>query len=63
MINFAGETESYKGQFYLIQNNPASLGIDSNSRFPIYIKVDWENPGCMVGGLGNLIIITKFKRS
>ena len=62
MINFKGETEPYKGEFYLIQNSPTELGIDNNSSFPIYVKVNWESVGCSQGGLGNLINLTKFKR-
>ena len=62
MINFKGETEPYKGDFYLIQNSPSELGIDNNTKFPVYVSVDWKSEGCMVGGTGNLIRVTRFKR-
>lgn len=62
MINFKGETQPYRGEFYLIQNSPAEFGIDSNSVFPMYVKVDWTSEGCTVGALGNLIKITKYKK-
>lgn len=62
MINFKGETEPYRGDFYLIQNSPTEFGLDANTKFPVYVSVDWVNTGCMVGGTGNLIRITRFKR-
>jgi hypothetical protein len=62
MINFKGETQPYKGEFYLIQNSPTEFGIGNYSTFPIYVKVNWESVGCLQGGLGNLIKVTKFKR-
>lgn len=64
MINFIGETQSYKEPFYLITNNPSELGINNSSTFPIYIKVDWtqEGVGCASGGIGNIIKITRFKK-
>lgn len=62
MINFNGETEPYKGAFYLIQNNPAEFGVDSATHFPLYVRVEWINEGCTVGALGNLITITRYKR-
>ncbi len=64
MINFIGETQPYKGAFYLIQNNSSELGIDNNSAFPIYFKVDWtqDRIGCTSGAIGNIIKITRFKK-
>jgi hypothetical protein len=62
LINFKGETESFKGEFYLIQNSPYELGINNNSTFPVYIQVDWTSVGCIRGALGNLIKITRFKK-
>ncbi|HEY0677067.1 MAG TPA: hypothetical protein VGD17_02230 [Chitinophagaceae bacterium] len=48
MINFEGETELYEGNYYLITNDPASLGISVNSSFPLYVDVTWEleTQGC-----------------
>jgi hypothetical protein len=64
MINFIGETQPYKGEFYLITNDPSELGIANNSVFPIRMKVDWtqNGVGCASGAIGNLIKITRFKR-
>jgi hypothetical protein len=64
MINFIGETQPYKGEFYLITNDPPELGISNNSVFPIRIKVDWtqNGVGCTSGAIGNLIKLTRFKR-
>ena len=62
MISFKGETQPYQGEFYLIQNNPSELGINNNSTFPIYMKVDWTSDRCAIGGIGNLIKVTRFER-
>ena len=64
MINFSGETQPYKGNFYLITNDPSELGITNNSAFPIRIKVDWtqDDVVCTSGAIGNLIKITRYKK-
>lgn len=58
MINFNGDTASYKGEFYIISNNPAEFGITDISDFPIFVKVDWQKDTSAC--INNRIIITKF---
>ena len=43
MITFNGETKPYVGTFFLIDNNPADLGIGATERYPILVKVDTAN--------------------
>jgi hypothetical protein len=41
MINFDGETKPYSGNFYLIDNDLSSFGINASSVFPLKVKVAW----------------------
>ncbi len=60
MINFNGETRPYTGDFKLIQNTDAELGISTRDTFPLYVKVDWTP---LAGGCGaTRINVTKLKR-
>ena len=60
MINFNGETRPYTGDFKLIQNTDAELGISANDTFPLYVKVSWTP---LSGGCGaTRITITKLVR-
>ena len=64
MINFKGETQSYVGEFYLIQNSPEKLGIRPDARFPMHVKVRWTQEGLdfVPCGLGNFIKILSIKK-
>lgn len=64
VINFKGVLQSYSGQFYLIENNPAEFGIDASTTFPVRVKVDWtqDRTMCITGAIGNIIRITRFKK-
>ena len=59
MINFNGETKSYTGQFYLVDNDLSGLGIPSNSTFPILVTVEWK---ALDKCSGQYIEITKLAR-
>ena len=63
LINFKGETQSYVGEFYLIQNS-AELGIDQNARFPMHVKVRWTQEGLepVTCALGNIIKVLSIKK-
>src|SRR5579859_2723602 len=41
LINFSGKTKSYEGDFHLIDNTAADLGIPSGATFPIYAQVTY----------------------
>jgi hypothetical protein len=41
MINFNNEAKPYTGDFFLITNPPADLGLNENSTFPVYLKVSY----------------------
>lgn len=59
MINFDGNTQAYTGDFWLIKNNPAELGIDTATAFPVYIKIDYER----IASCGSPTIrVTRFAR-
>ena len=59
MINFRGETKSYTGQFYLIENDLAGYDINSTTPFPIFVKVEYSN---LEKCSGNFITITKLTK-
>lgn len=66
LINFKpSEPVSATNPPKLIKNNPAEFGIDTNTQFPIDVEVEWTSnvpPALMTCALGNLIMITTFKR-
>jgi hypothetical protein len=60
-IRFEDDTKPYSAPFYIINNNPADLGITEESRFPCYLNIDWEadvSPGCSTPH----IYITRFSK-
>ena len=60
MITFNGETKPYTGTFFLINNNPADLGISDNQTFPFLVRVDTiNNP---VKCSANFVNITKLEK-
>jgi hypothetical protein len=59
LINFDSVTHSYQGPFYDCDNTPASLGIDSTTVFPVYLKVNWHLDSSVCGG-NNHILITAY---
>jgi hypothetical protein len=58
MLNFNGETEPYKGDFYLVDNKPSELGITETTKFPVYIDVAYNH---LEKCNGAYITITGFK--
>ena len=42
MINFKNEPNPYIGEFYLVDNPAADLGITEQTVFPVYLKVCWK---------------------
>lgn len=42
MVTFNGETKPYVAPFFLVENDPASLGVDANGSFPIRVKIEYE---------------------
>lgn len=60
LINFNGDTQSYKGNFFLVSNTASQLGITDSTIFPVYVQVDWvkDTVACMA----NTITITRFVR-
>jgi hypothetical protein len=60
VINFEGDTSFNSNNYYLIVNKPEEFGITYDSKFPIYVNVDWEKVpnGC----LGREIKINKLVR-
>lgn len=42
MMTLNGEPKPYVAPFYLIDNDPASLGIDAAATFPIRVSVEYE---------------------
>lgn len=64
LINFKGETQSYVGEFYLIQNSPEELGIGLDADFPMYVKVRWTQEGLapVTCALGNIIRIMSIRK-
>jgi hypothetical protein len=51
--------QPYNGPFYIVNNNPADLGISRQSRFPMYLNIDWETDVSM-GCNKRHIYITRF---
>ncbi len=41
MINFTGETKSYTGEFYLIDNDISTFGITDTTSFPVNVKATY----------------------
>src|SRR5215203_3988296 len=64
MINFKGETQSYVGEFYLIQNSAGDLGIRQDAHFPLHVKVRWTREGLepVTCALGNIIKVLSIKK-
>ena len=60
MINFDGETQPYKGNFFLIDNTAAALKISETENFPINVKVDTAKSDKTCGN--NFIHILKLER-
>ncbi len=60
MINFDGETEPYKGNFFLIDNTAAELKIAATENFPINVKVDTAKSSMTCGN--NFVHIVKLER-
>ena len=60
MINFDGETQPYKGNFFLIDNTAAALSISETENFPINVKVDTTKSDKTCGN--NFIHILKLER-
>jgi len=42
MINFDNNPTTYSGTYYLIDEMPPNSGISAESKFPIYVSVDWK---------------------
>ena len=59
MITFNGETKPYTGDFRLISNNTADIGITDRDTFPMFVKVDWKEDKTNVC---NHILITRIAR-
>lgn len=59
MINFLNETEPYEGEFYLISNNPADLGISDTAKFPLFVRVSWKKDS--ISCVNNKVTITKIE--
>ncbi len=59
MVTFDGEPKPYTGDFRLISNSAADIGITQSDTFPIYVKVDWKEDTTNVC---NHILITKIAR-
>ena len=60
MLTFNGETHPYTGTFFLIDNNPAELGIGNNESFPLLVKVDTSKSS--VTCFNHFVHITKLER-
>ena len=61
LINFNNDSLSFHGPYYDLDNTPASMGIDSNTTFPLYLKCDWKADTAYCGGTSH-ILITRFQR-
>lgn len=59
MINFLNETQSYKGEYYLISNVPADLGISDTAKFPLFVRVNWKKDS--ISCINNKVTITKIE--
>ena len=59
MITFNGESKPYTGDFRLISNSAADIGITQADTFPIYVNVDWKEDTTNVC---NHILITRIVR-
>lgn len=42
MVNFNNDPIPYSGEFYLINELPDNTGIDTNTKFPLYVRIIWE---------------------
>ncbi|WP_462222485.1 hypothetical protein [Ferruginibacter sp.] len=60
MINFDGETQPYKGNFFLIDNTAAELKISATENFPINVNVDTSKSSMTCGT--NFVHINKLER-
>ena len=60
MINFEGNTNPFDGDFYLISNDAAELGITGKTKFPVRMNVNWVKD-TTVCRLANYIIIKSFR--
>ena len=59
MITFDGTSKPYAGDFGLISNKAADIGITQADTFPIYVKIDWKKD---TTNICNHILITKIAR-
>jgi hypothetical protein len=59
MITFDGESKPYTGDFRLISNSAADIGITKADKFPIYVNVDLKEDTTNVC---NHILITRIVR-
>ncbi|MGH2564537.1 MAG: hypothetical protein ACRDE5_08490 [Ginsengibacter sp.] len=59
MITFGGEPKPYTGDFRLISNSAADIGIAQTDTFPINVKVDWKED---TTNICNHILITRIAR-
>lgn len=42
MVTFSNDTTRYSGAFYLVDELPNNSGIDNNTKFPLYVKINWK---------------------
>jgi len=61
MINLNNETKLYEGNFYLIDNTAADLGIPAGAAFPIYAQVTYTQLDRCPGNVIHLDSFTKIK--
>ncbi len=59
MITFNSDPRPYTGDFKLINNSAADIGLTEKDTYPIYVKVDWKVDTTNVC---NHIIITRIAR-
>lgn len=59
MITFNGASKPYSGDFGLISNSAADIGITQTDTFPVNVKVDWKKD---VSNVCNHILITRIAR-
>ena len=59
VINFDGDSIMFRGQWYLVKNDAATLGITASSPFPLHATVTYDvdpAPPCNGDGAGFVLI-------
>ena len=63
MLNMGDNTEQYVSGYYIIDKLPEGFILDSNTRFPAYVRIDWEQAQAQITPCSttNHIVVTRIE--